>query len=120
MLTYLRWELHSFPDMPEIVEILNDDCKIDPDFSDAASMRLPVECLLGIEETIDAIGFWEWEREYFDMNVLDGTQWSLRIRGGSSGERQKSSEGSNLFPRGWEAIYRDMRKVRNEVLGYVG
>lgn len=38
----------------------------------------------------------EWEKEYEDLNVLDGTQWSVVIRF-ATGKAFKS-EGSNRFP----------------------
>ena len=46
-------------------------------------------------EEVDRIGVWAWLPEYFNPNVLDGTQWWLELR---HGERKVKSEGSNLYP----------------------
>ncbi len=44
---------------------------------------------------IDQIGVWDWEKEYNNPNVLDGTQWSLEI---AYDEQRIQSCGSNRFP----------------------
>ena len=38
---------------------------------------------------------WNWEEDYFDPHMLDGTQWSLKIKEGSL---KVKSEGSNEYP----------------------
>jgi hypothetical protein len=37
---------------------------------------------------------WNWEEDYFDPHMLDGTQWSLEIKAGSL---KIKSEGSNEY-----------------------
>ncbi len=38
---------------------------------------------------------WNWEADYFDPHMDDGTQWSLEIKAGSL---KVKSEGSNEYP----------------------
>jgi len=38
---------------------------------------------------------WNWEEDYFDHRMLDGTQWSLKIKAGSL---KVKSGGSNEYP----------------------
>ena len=46
-------------------------------------------------QEVDRIGVWQWTREYWNHDVLDGIQWSLELR---CGERRVKSEGSNCYP----------------------
>jgi hypothetical protein len=46
-------------------------------------------------QEVDRIGVWQWTREYWNHDVLDGIQWSLELR---RGERRVKSQGSNLYP----------------------
>jgi hypothetical protein len=44
---------------------------------------------------IEALGVFSWDREYYDPDVLDGTQWEINLVWG----RQKlSCYGSNRYP----------------------
>ena len=116
MLTYLHWELHSFPNRPEGIEIIDGQIEIDPALGDTSPIQLSSDCLSKIEKVIDQAGFWNWRRSYFEDGVFDGTQWLLKVRGGKTGNRRKTSEGSNLFPKGWETIDWGMRELRQEIL----
>ncbi len=42
---------------------------------------------------------WNWRKSYFDPEIMDGTQWELKIR---KGGRKLKSHGSNAFPGGDE------------------
>lgn len=44
---------------------------------------------------LDDLAVWQWQKSYYNPNVLDGTQWRVRI---AYPDRQLSSEGSNSFP----------------------
>lgn len=44
----------------------------------------------------------EWRKQYDDPNILDGTQWSLKIK--LTGNRQRNYYGSNLFPAYWREL----------------
>ena len=38
---------------------------------------------------------WEWNKEYIDQNILDGTQWEIEF---SNSVKKVKSYGSNKFP----------------------
>ncbi len=44
---------------------------------------------------LDDIKIWEWKKEYIDPNILDGTQWEIKI---SNSYKKIKSYGSNKFP----------------------
>ena len=44
---------------------------------------------------MDKLDIWAWERKYDNLDVLDGTQWSVKINWGS---KKVISAGSNCFP----------------------
>ena len=44
---------------------------------------------------VDAAAVWTWAKEYVDLRVLDGMQWSLSMRHKG---RSISSEGNNAYP----------------------
>lgn len=46
-------------------------------------------------QAVDAIGAWQWQPEYFDHDVLDGTQWELELAHAGSSVK---CEGSNAYP----------------------
>jgi hypothetical protein len=46
-------------------------------------------------EEMDKIGVWAWEPNYSNHEVLDGTQWELKLR---HGNLQLKSHGSNGYP----------------------
>jgi hypothetical protein len=47
-------------------------------------------------QNLDTARVWTWRKDYTDPNVLDGTQWHLRIK---YEDVSASSHGSNAFPR---------------------
>ncbi len=50
---------------------------------------------LNFKKKIDNIGVWDWDEDYHNPNVLDGTQWELVI---DYGDQKIKSYGSNLYP----------------------
>ena len=46
-------------------------------------------------QDVDAAGVWEWEKSYENLDVLDGTQWSLKLKYQG---RRLTAEGSNAYP----------------------
>jgi hypothetical protein len=55
-----------------------------------------------------------WKAEYWDNNILDGTQWSVEI---VTDGRVISKSGSNDYPEGWEMfckLIRDTFRVKFE------
>jgi len=47
-------------------------------------------------QTVDTLKVWSWKKEYNDEDVLDGTQWELRIK--IQGKRGRKIFGSNAYP----------------------
>ena len=43
----------------------------------------------------EVAGVWQWQKEYSNLNVLDGTQWSLKLEHQG---RHVNCYGSNAFP----------------------
>ena len=53
------------------------------------------EAWLQFWQAVDAIDVWQWQPEYFDHDVLDGTQWELELAHAGSSVK---CEGSNAYP----------------------
>jgi hypothetical protein len=51
----------------------------------------------------------EWKKKYVDPYVLDGTQWSLKIK--MRGKRKRTYEGSNDYPPYWRALLNTFKEV---------
>ena len=47
-------------------------------------------------QAVDALKVWNWKRVYNNDDVLDGTQWQLRIK--KQGKRGRKIFGSNAYP----------------------
>ena len=48
-------------------------------------------------KTCDEINLWSWKKEYFNQEIMDGTQWELKIK--KSGKlRGRNFCGSNSYP----------------------
>jgi hypothetical protein len=68
---------------------------------------------------IDRLGVWDWEKEYFDQDVMDGVQWELMID--KKGRQRRRIFGSNKFPKNFEALtnlINDISKMNDEILGF--
>ena len=49
--------------------------------------------------SVDDAGAWEWRGSYEpDFEVMDGSNWVVKLR---HGDRAVRSRGSNAFPEGW-------------------
>ena len=59
-------------------------------------------------DTLDRIGFWDWEESYTDHSVMDGTSWSVEIEWDG---RKLSSGGSNGSPKKFGSFLRAVRKL---------
>ncbi len=46
---------------------------------------------------LDRIGVWRWQPHYHDLDVVDGTQWSLDL---DDGVQKVQCSGSNAYPGG--------------------
>ena len=68
---------------------------------------------------IDLLGVWDWEKEYFDQDVMDGVQWELMID--KKGRQRRRIFGSNKFPKNFEALtnlINDISKMNDEIIGF--
>ncbi|MEI6197103.1 MAG: hypothetical protein WCS42_22535 [Verrucomicrobiota bacterium] len=45
--------------------------------------------------TMETVGVWQWQKDYQDNSICDGTQWSLKLH---HRERKVRCEGSNAYP----------------------
>jgi len=50
----------------------------------------------------------EWKKEYVDMDIMDGTQWSLKIK--LTNNRKRTYYGSNDYPPYWNELLKLFRK----------
>ncbi len=46
---------------------------------------------------VDTLKVWSWKKDYFNEDVLDGTQWELMIK--RKGRRKRRIFGSNAYPK---------------------
>ena len=46
-------------------------------------------------EAVEIAGVWKWKKSYENIDVLDGTQWSLKLKYQG---RSLTAEGSNAYP----------------------
>ena len=68
---------------------------------------------------IDLLGVWDWDKEYFDQDVMDGVQWELMID--RKGRQRRRIFGSNKFPKNFEALtnlINDISKMNGEITGF--
>ena len=68
---------------------------------------------------IDLLGVWNWEKEYFDQDVMDGVQWELMID--KKGRQRRRIFGSNKFPKNFEALtnlINEIFKMNDEILSF--
>lgn len=47
-------------------------------------------------KVIDDLDAWRWDKDYFNQDILDGTQWELVID--RKGKRKRRIFGSNSYP----------------------
>ena len=47
-------------------------------------------------QTVDTLKVWSWKKNYINRDVIDGTQWELRIK--RKGRRRRIISGSNAYP----------------------
>ncbi len=64
-----------------------------------------------LTQALEEVGAWTWPAYSNDPDVMDGTQWSLKIRWGS---RRRSVGGSNAFPPGFDRIEHLLKLLTGE------
>ena len=47
-------------------------------------------------QKVDTLKVWSWEKEYINSDIIDGTEWELRIK--RKGRRRRIISGSNAYP----------------------
>lgn len=85
---------------------------------DAKKEALTEEIFLKALEEIYTSKLWDWEEEYEDPDVLDGTQWTLRLK--LFGEDEREWYGSNRYPQKeeWNALITALNKLPIPPLDY--
>ena len=60
---------------------------------------------------IDQIDAWRWGKDYFNQDILDGTQWELVIY--RKGKRRRRIFGSNDYPPNFKLLIDAINKLAN-------
>lgn len=60
---------------------------------------------------IDEIDAWRWGKDYFNQDILDGTQWELVID--RKGKRRRRIFGSNDYPPNFKLLIDAINKLAN-------
>jgi len=69
-------------------------------------------------KVIDEIDAWRWDKDYFNQEVLDGTQWELVID--RIGKRRRRIFGSNDYPPNFKVLLDAINKLADTDLVYDG
>ena len=62
-------------------------------------------------KVIDEIDAWRWGKDYFNQDILDGTQWELVID--RKGKRRRRIFGSNDYPPNFNLLIDAINKLAN-------
>lgn len=65
---------------------------------------------------IDKINVWDWQKDYFNQDVLDGTQWELIIKR----DNKKSIKifGSNAYPENFQSFLNVINSIAKTKITY--
>ena len=63
-------------------------------------------------QTVDTLQVWGWEKEYINSDIIDGTEWELRIK--REGRRRRRIYGLNAYPQP-ERIFNSFVKAINKL-----
>ncbi len=66
-----------------------------------------------LQELLYDIKLLNWKKEYVDLDILDGTQWSIEIR---MNEKSKMINGSNAYPKDWDRFIREIKRISGKPL----
>ena len=69
-------------------------------------------------KVIDDLDAWRWGKDYFNQEVLDGTQWELVID--RKGKRRRRIFGSNDYPPNFKVLLDAINKLADTDLVYDG
>lgn len=76
---------------------------------DATKIEIPEEMFFKFLKSVYNVGLWEWEDEYVDPDVLDGTQWTIRVR--MQNQEEHEWYGSNAYPAVWKKFIRAVNRL---------
>ena len=65
---------------------------------------------------MDKINVWEWQKDYFNPHILDGTQWELIIQGNGRGKIKVF--GSNAYPDNFQSFLNAVNLIANTKITY--
>ena len=60
-------------------------------------------------EELDVLKVWNWDKEYINRDMLDGTQWELNVK--REGRRHRRIYGSNAYPEGFDNLLKAIEKL---------
>jgi len=60
-------------------------------------------------EELDVLKVWNWDKEYINRGVMDGTQWELNVK--REGRRHRRIYGSNAYPEGFDNLLKAIEKL---------
>jgi hypothetical protein len=63
-------------------------------------------------QKVDTLKVWSWEKEYINSDIIDGTEWELRIK--REGRRRRRIYGLNAYPQP-ERIFNSFVKAINKL-----
>ncbi len=79
-------------------------CRVENDFDDEdAEFFVRPLTKKDFIDVLNTAGVGEWNREYCDSNILDGTQWQVQIEY-SDGTEPYEINGSNAFPKDFQTF----------------
>ena len=64
-------------------------------------------------KSLEQLKVWDWKQIYVDSDILDGTQWSLRIRTTSS---EIVCYGSNAYPTNYNKFITSINKLTDDAI----
>ena len=67
-------------------------------------------------DVVDAIDVWNWKKDYHNDDVLDGTQWELKIK--RSGKRKRRIFGSNAYPKKFMLLINALNKLSKSKIDF--
>ena len=65
---------------------------------------------------MDKINVWEWQKDYFNPDIYDGTQWELTVQGNGRGKIKVF--GSNAYPDNFQSFLNAVNLIANSKITY--
>jgi len=83
---------------------------------DKISHKLTKDQWIFFWDRMDKINIWNWEKDYFNQEVLDGTQWELLIK--REGKKKIQIYGSNAYPENFQLFLDVINSVAKTKITY--